>query len=170
MTVRRLGADETALLKALRLRSLAESPDAFATTFADADAQPDAYWQEMTRSVTERGRHAMFVAEEVPSPLGVAFGLVDRERPAAAKLGGMWVDPAARGRGVGSALVEAVLAWARGRGFVRVSLWVTEGNSAAIALYERMGFAMTGGRDRLSPNRDRSILEMARPLSSTPAA
>jgi GNAT superfamily N-acetyltransferase len=169
VSVRPLRADETELLKTLRLRSLAESPDSFANSFADADAKPDSYWQEMTRSVTEPGRHVMFVAEKDAAPVGLAFGLLDKEHAATAQLGGMWVEPAARGLGVGRALGEAVLAWARERGFARVILWVTDGNDAAIALYERMGFARTGDRDRLPSNRDLGTLEMALPLSSTPA-
>ncbi|MGH7355612.1 MAG: GNAT family N-acetyltransferase [Candidatus Rokuibacteriota bacterium] len=170
MTVRRLRADETALLKSLRLRSLAESPDSFANSFADANAKPDSYWQEMTRSVTEPARHAMFVAEEGTAPVGLAFGLVDRDPPEAAHLGGMWVDPATRGRGVGRALADAVLAWARERGFVHVVLWVTEGNDEAIALYKRLGFARTGRLDRLQSNPDRAVFEMTLGLVTQPRA
>jgi len=168
--VRPLRADETGLLKTLRLRSLAEAPDSFANSFADASAKPDSYWQEMARSVTEPGRHVMFVAENDAAPVGLAFGLLDKEHAATAHLGGMWVDPAARGLGVGRALVEAVLAWARERGFARVALWVTEGNDAAITLYERTGFSRTGGRDCLASNPSLGTLEMALLLSSTPAA
>ena len=96
MTVRRLRPDETALFKTLRLRALADSPDAFAHTHAEICAKPDSYWQEMTRSVTEPGRHVMFVAEERATPIGMAFGTLDAERPEVPHLGGMWVDPTAR--------------------------------------------------------------------------
>ena len=75
MTVRRLRADETALLKALRLRALADAPDAFAHTHAEISAKPDAYWEEMRRSVTEPAGHAMFVAETAGTPVGMVFGL-----------------------------------------------------------------------------------------------
>jgi len=164
VTVRRLRADETTLLKTLRLRALAESPDAFGDSLAGATARPDSYWTEMIRSVTEPDRHAMFLAEEAAAAAGIAFGLVDRERADRAHLGGMWVDPAARRRGVGRALVDAVLAWARERGFGDVVLWVAEGNAAAAALYERAGFTRTGGRDHLASNPSLSTCEMDRPL------
>ncbi|HEU4367609.1 MAG TPA: GNAT family N-acetyltransferase, partial [Methylomirabilota bacterium] len=104
MTVRRLRPDEAKLFKTLRLRALADAPDAFAHTFAEISAKPDEYWEEMTRSVTEPGRHVMFVAEESAEPVGMAFGTVDRERAGAAHLGGMWTEPARRGRGIGQAL------------------------------------------------------------------
>lgn len=167
--MRRLRADEAALFKTLRLRALADSPDAFANTYADASARPDSYWQELTHSVTEPGRHAMFVAEAGEAPVGLAFGLLGRDDPATAQLGGMWVEPVARGRGVGRALADAVLGWARERGFARVTLWVTEGNDGAIALYARVGFVQTGGRDRLPSNPSLAVLEMSLPLTPAPA-
>lgn len=52
MTVRRLRPDEAALFKTLRLRAVADAPDAFARTFAEISAKPDEWWEEMTRSVT----------------------------------------------------------------------------------------------------------------------
>ncbi len=160
MIVRRLQAQEAPLFKALRLQALADSPDAFARTYAEINVKPEAYWEEMTRSVTEPSRHAMFIAEEAAAPAGMAFGLIDREDPGLAGLGGMWVVPAARGRGVGRALGDAVIAWARERGFGGVVLWVTDGNAAALALYERLGFAATGRRDRLPANERLETIEM----------
>jgi GNAT superfamily N-acetyltransferase len=61
-----------------------------------------------------------------------------------AALTSLWVDPRARGRGVGDELVISVTAWARAEGYNQLVLWVTEGNSHAEALYERNGFARTG--------------------------
>ncbi|HTO09992.1 MAG TPA: GNAT family N-acetyltransferase [Candidatus Binatia bacterium] len=164
MKVRRLEPGEAALLKDLRLRALAEAPTAFAHTHAEISARPDSYWEEMTRGLTEPGLHVMFVAEAEGRAIGMAFGVLQRERPDVPHVGGMWVDPAARAGGVGSALTAAVLDWARERGFQRIGLWVTEGNAAAIALYERMGFTPTGRRDRQPVAPDLGILEMERAL------
>jgi ribosomal protein S18 acetylase RimI-like enzyme len=165
VVVRPLRADEAPLYQTLRLRALADAPDAFARTFAETRAQPQAWWDEMTRAVTEPGRHVMFVAE-APAPVGMAFGLIDVEQAGRAHLGGMWVDPSARRHGVGRALADAVMAWARGRAFVDVVLWVTEGNDPARTLYERMGFAATGRRDRLPSNPTLEIVEMRCVLSA----
>jgi ribosomal protein S18 acetylase RimI-like enzyme len=162
--VRRLRTDEVALLKTLRLRALADAPDAFAHTHAEISAKPDAYWEEMGRSATEPAGHAMFVAETAGTPVGMVFGLVDRERSGRAHLGGMWVDPDVRQQGCGRALSEAVIAWARERALVDIVLWVTEGNKPAIALYERLGFALTGRRDQHPHNPSLSVLEMERSL------
>ena len=74
MTARPLRGDEAKLLEDLRLRALAEAPGAFAHAHAEIATKPEAYWEEMTRSVAGPGRHAMFVAEEAAAPVGRALG------------------------------------------------------------------------------------------------
>jgi ribosomal protein S18 acetylase RimI-like enzyme len=63
----------------------------------------------------------------------------------------LFVDDAARGAGLGRALVEATLAHARARGCRRVELDVNESNEAAQRLYGGFGFSATsntyGARD-----------------------
>src|SRR5262249_32402956 len=51
---------------------------------------------------------------------------------------GMFVDGSVRRQGIGVALVESVIGWARSRGAARLVLWVTSGNQVAIALYRRL--------------------------------
>jgi GNAT superfamily N-acetyltransferase len=63
----------------------------------------------------------------------------------------LYVDEAARGAGLGRALVEATIARARARGCRRVELDTNERNDAALRLYGSFGFSATangyGGRD-----------------------
>ncbi|PRY17163.1 GNAT family N-acetyltransferase [Kineococcus rhizosphaerae] len=55
------------------------------------------------------------------------------------------VSPAARGRGVGRALGEHVLGWARERGFLAMQFnAVVETNTAAVALWRSLGFGIVG--------------------------
>lgn len=58
---------------------------------------------------------------------------------------GIAVAETARGQGVGSALVAALLAEARQRGHAVIRLDVVPENPRARALYERLGFVATGG-------------------------
>jgi ribosomal protein S18 acetylase RimI-like enzyme len=51
------------------------------------------------------------------------------------------VDPAAQGRGVARALMQAAEAWGRERGFARISLNVWVQNERARGLYEHLGYA-----------------------------
>ena len=61
---------------------------------------------------------------------------------------GMLVDRDWRGCGVGRALVQAAISWARGRGLHKLCLEVFAHNTAAIALYRKSGFVEEGRRTK----------------------
>lgn len=66
------------------------------------------------------------------------------DRPDALVLDGICVDRAARGRGIGTSLLNAAADKARRIGARTVRLSVVDGNPRARALYERHGFAPAG--------------------------
>ena len=138
VTVRRIRPDDGPLLKRVRLAALLDTPSAFAKTHAEESTYTDGEW---TRRATEwsAGDEGLTAFAELD---GEIVGLVGGHRPTPGQteLVSMWVDPAARGNGIGQALIDAVVAWADGE---PVELWVTHGNDPAIALYERAGFAVT---------------------------
>lgn len=76
----------------------------------------------------------------------------------------LWVDPAARGAGLGLRLIEAVADWARENGARSLELSVTANNAAAAALYARAGFTETGRRRPLPADPTRTEIFLARPL------
>jgi GNAT superfamily N-acetyltransferase len=102
----------------------------------------------------------MFLACDGDQVHGSTYGLVDREGEEVGRIGGMWVDPAWRRRGVGRALLQAVLGWARQRGLRRLALWAPAGSPAAVALYRQAGFRETGHRRSLPTNPALAIVEM----------
>jgi len=53
------------------------------------------------------------------------------------------VEPAARGQGLATRLVEAAAAWLEEHGAPRVMLWTAEKNPTAQRLFERAGFRRT---------------------------
>jgi RimJ/RimL family protein N-acetyltransferase len=57
---------------------------------------------------------------------------------------GMSVAQAWRGKGVGSALMQACIDWARGAGVHKLELQVFPHNDAALALYRKFGFEREG--------------------------
>ena len=65
------------------------------------------------------------------------YGFVDEQTPELA----IAVVPNARGKGVGGALLDALLERARTAGFPAVSLSVDRRNAGAIHVYEQHGFA-----------------------------
>jgi GNAT superfamily N-acetyltransferase len=137
---------------------------AFGSTLAREEAFPDEVWDERATRGAAGEDQVTYVAEEGDRWIGMATGLVDagdRSRPT---LVGMFVEPAARGTGVGAALVDAVVDWARARGAAWLRLWVTTTNRPAIALYRRCGFRPTGQRKPLDHSPCVSELEMVRDL------
>ena len=143
--IRELGEQEWELLRELRLRALRESPDAFSPLAEDVAREPDDYWRRGARMLASE--HArLFVAERD----GAAVGLVSATAAAGTGyIGAMWIDPAARGGGLGRALLGSACAWLRARGCAPLALTVTETNAAAIALYESAGFQLTGESEPL---------------------
>lgn len=63
-----------------------------------------------------------------------------------AELKRMYVLSGARGRGVGRALGERFLSWAREARCAKAVLWSDKRFTAAHRLYERLGFRVTGER------------------------
>jgi GNAT superfamily N-acetyltransferase len=162
--IRRLEPHETALHRTVRLRALEDSPDSFGDRLDDISARPAAYWDDLTRSLTAPDLHVMFLACAEAHVCGSVYGLVDAQRPNTARVGGMWVEPPSRGRGVASALLEAVIEWARGRAYTRLELSAPTHAAAALALYRRAGFTPTGARRPMPGRPQLEVAEMGRDL------
>jgi L-amino acid N-acyltransferase YncA len=92
------------------------------------------------------GQHRVVVAEEDGRVLGSATMGPNRPgRGAHVGTASFMVDGAARGKGVGRALGEHVLAWSKEAGFRAVQFnAVVETNTAAVALWRSLGFRIIG--------------------------
>jgi ribosomal protein S18 acetylase RimI-like enzyme len=148
-------------LRAIRLRALSDAPDAFGSTLAEAERWDDARWEQQVVALPT------FVWHEHGADLGMVRGAPHDGDPEAGYLISLWVAPEARGRGVGAALVRAVVAWARAKGLRRLVLDVGARNQAAQALYQRLGFAVSGVTGTLPAPRERvceieMVLELER--------
>jgi GNAT superfamily N-acetyltransferase len=132
-----ISGDDWASFRALRLKALADSPDAFGVTLAEAEANPEAVWRDRAAGP---GPLLMAFEDEHPVAMG---GLYAPENSEEAFVWGMWVDPAVRGQGLGARILRELLDWGR-RLDRAVSLHVTEGNDRARRLYEAHAFTSTG--------------------------
>lgn len=106
-------------------------------------AYPDGLTSEQARALWVPGPPAQtFVAVDGGTVLGSATSGPNRPgRGAHVATASFMVDPAHAGRGVGRALGEHVLAWARAEGYRAVQFnAVVETNHAAVALWRSLGF------------------------------
>jgi GNAT superfamily N-acetyltransferase len=85
------------------------------------------------------GEHA-WVAERDGVILGAVF--VVRHDESVAKLRMLYVEPEARGHQLGRRLVGEAIAFARARGYAKITLWTNDILTAARAIYVREGFRL----------------------------
>lgn len=67
----------------------------------------------------------------------------------------VYVDPAARGRGVGSALLAALIESTDAAGIWTIQTGIFPENTASLALHERAGFRVVGTRERIGQHHGR---------------
>jgi DNA-binding MarR family transcriptional regulator/N-acetylglutamate synthase-like GNAT family acetyltransferase len=85
-------------------------------------------------------RESAWIAEIDGEPVGCVFCV--RKDDETAQLRILLVEPSARGFGVGTALVDACLEFARQAGYRTVVLWTNSVLEAARRIYERAGFKL----------------------------
>lgn len=126
-------------LRALRLASLLDTPEAFGATHENESQLTANDWHERFNRVS------FFIA----SVDGIDCALMSVEEltgdfGANVWLGGCWVDPRYRGKGVMRALLNYIDQLAPKNGWQRQGLGVWHDNYKAIASYERLGFVKMG--------------------------
>ena len=87
-------------------------------------------------------REAAWIAEADGQRVGSI--LCVRKSDTVAQLRLLYVDPAARGLGIGSKLVEECLRFARAAGYTEMTLWTNSVLAEARRIYQRTGFTLTG--------------------------
>lgn len=152
------------VLKDVRLRALQDTPTAFSSTYAKESTLTDADW--VKRAAQWSGEKSVgYLAMDARISCGVASGLLDQADATRAHLLSMWVAPAHRRLGIGRALVEAVVTWARTQNVRALFLLVTSNNEGAIKFYQRLGFSLTGHTEPYANDPALSNYEMIRSLS-----
>ena len=101
--VRHTTEDDWDLWRAIRLRSLRDSPDAFGSTYEREVDFAETDWRERLhlgpRVVVVEDGHPVALGGGVPAPDGLMVF-------------GMWTDPEHRGRGHATTVLDAVVGWA----------------------------------------------------------
>jgi ribosomal protein S18 acetylase RimI-like enzyme len=125
------------LWREVRLAALGEAPQAFKARLADWHSGGEERWRERLEMPDAYNIIALLGGRTV----AVASGLPADD--GAYELRSVWVNPQARGRGIGDRLLAAVETWALRSGATTLKLAVIPGNEPAIALYQRNGFIVT---------------------------
>jgi ribosomal protein S18 acetylase RimI-like enzyme len=158
--VRQVTIDDWQKLKRIRLQSLAESPEAFALTYATAAQFTDNDWK---LRATVSSFPTFFIALADENPVGIIGGvIVDQEYT----LISMWVTPTSRGQDVARKLVDALRQHAMALGYGKMVLMVSPENKRASHFYLKQGFIFLDETDRLESNPEIILQKMAMKISA----
>lgn len=144
MFFRTLASEDAAAFTTLRLRGLRECPEAFASSYEEEVDTPLAQTQSRLQPSPDSAIIGAFENS-------LLVGVVGLQRERMVKLShkafmwGVYVAPEARGRAVGMKLLRFALEYAALQLHVRqVNLGVNTTNTAALALYKKLGFKQYG--------------------------
>ena len=147
--IRRLTPGDALDYRALRLRAFHDHPEAFTSSYEEEAGKPLSHSQERLAPTSPGWFWGAFVRDPL-LPAGRLVGSVGLDREQRIKnrhkavVLGMFVAPEQARRGLGRALLDALLIEARASDLELLVLTVTCGNDGAERLYLGAGFASYG--------------------------
>jgi len=172
VTVALLTPSDVDEYRRVRLRALAEHPEAFRSEAEEEAAKPLQWWK--TRLAPRTESHGAFFGAWTAARrlVGTAGLLLETRRKVrhTATIVGMYVAPEHAGRGIGAQLLDACVVAARTDPALEILyLTVTSTNSGAIRLYERAGFVAYGLEPSSMRLGDRTFDKLMMALTLRPA-
>jgi ribosomal protein S18 acetylase RimI-like enzyme len=140
--IRQLNADDWRVFRDVRLAALQDSPECVGRHYAKERDGSEQQWRTFLQQASR------FVAVVDNHPVGTA-SVAGSSFSGAADIVSVWVDPHFRRRGIGDALIVAVIEWAKHKDLRQALLYVNEGCDDAERLYQRHGFRRTGEAQRV---------------------
>lgn len=146
MSYRNLVAADAAAYRKLRLKALANDPQAFGSDTDRESAWPIEQFAQRIDPKPHQTTFGAFDARRLIGSLGFLRNTLLKTKHSAS-LFGLFVDPAYRGRDIAQALLHRAIAKAQAMpGVSQLELAVNVENAAALHLYEAAGFAPWGRR------------------------
>ena len=146
--IRKAEASDLSALVQL-MRDTFEATYAYANTAEDMQDYLDTHFRTEIIAQELDTDFPCFVVEAEAGFVGyLMMGPSELETPfeGAVELKRIYLDHAAKGKGLGKALLQHGIDWARGEGYTGVSLCVWQQNPNAIAFYQSQGFQVVEER------------------------
>lgn len=174
MRITALTAADAPQYRELMLEAYVHAADAFTSTAEERAQEPLSWWANRIASAAGTSQSfGAFHSEQLVGTVALEYSVKPKTRHSALVIG-MYVRPEARRLGAGALLMRAAVAAAQARPGIRMlRLTVTQGNEAAIRLYESVGFSAWGVEPMaiLTPSGFKAKVHMSLPLSgAAPAA
>jgi len=157
VTLAELLTDQWERLRRLRIASLSESPDAFGDNLETEEMFSEEEW----RKKFEKLVHLVALIDGIDIAV-LSVENLEGDFGATCWIGGCWVNPEYRGRGVMKALISYLDEHAEERGWKVQGLGVFSDNDEAIAAYEKLGFIRRGELQPSTRRCGRSFQRMIR--------
>jgi GNAT superfamily N-acetyltransferase len=157
LTIRLCGLADWQDLRAIRLEALADTPDAYGSTYEESVRWSDAQWKNAAST------RLYYLADRGGRVVGMVSGGFNDAYPGTRWLYGMYVTPSERGSGTAEQLVRSIEEWARGHGVGEIYLHVTTSVPRARAFYEKVGFQPTGESFAMERDKSLTLITMVKP-------
>ena len=154
--------DQWQLHKSVRCAALADAPYAYSSTLADSLKRSDDDWARITAEYAADPNNITFFAFANDIPCGVSVCVIDGDE---AEMFAVWVDPACRRKGIGSAHIDSACAWASLHGAQQLTTGVFDDNSGALAFYRAADFRDTGRTKPELSTENRTVILLAQKLA-----
>jgi L-amino acid N-acyltransferase YncA len=143
VTLRRLGREDGARFREVRLRALQQFPENYASSYEEESVQPLSFHEEVLT------QHHVLGAFEHGELIGTVvmrrYGF--RHFHHKATLSAVYVEPAHQGRGIGKRLLQAIIAHAATQ-VEQIIIAVGANNPSGVRFYESLGFTQYGYEPR----------------------
>ena len=167
VSIRALVDDDWEKYRDIRLRSLKQDPESFGSTYEREANFTAEQWIERLDLKARNSAALPLVAEQDSHAIGLVCGIVHEAGDDAAVIYQMWVAKEYRGQGIGRLLIEEIIRWASELNISTLKLGVITANTAAVRLYESIGFVATGELELLKPGSQLRVQNMSFTLKKT---
>lgn len=135
-----LNPQDWPLYREIRLEALLDSPQAFGSVYRDQVVKPESFWRDrLVQSSAGPGSWLLFARLD-GRIVGMIGAFTNPEEPGVATVVGVYVSPSARGKGIGRAMLQAILAVVFTAGIPTARLGVNSEQVPALSLYRSFGF------------------------------